>query len=62
MGRMRGSVLLTALLALASGPGAWAVWLGRLDPQQVGALFFFSFFLPLLESLPWHMEFPWLGV
>ena len=55
-------MLLTALLALASGPGAWAVWLGRLDPQQVGALFFFSFFLPLLESLPWHMEFPWLGV
>ncbi|XP_057575771.1 epididymal-specific lipocalin-6 [Hippopotamus amphibius kiboko] len=28
-------VLLAALLALASVPGAGAVWLGRLDPQQL---------------------------
>lgn len=40
-GRAAGSmraVLLTALLAVASRPGAQAVQLGRLDPKQVSAL------------------------
>lgn len=31
------AVLLTALLALVSAPRTQAVWLGRLDPQQVTA-------------------------